>query len=340
VERIASDFARAAALYESEYIFCWMDWDGDNILTNGGIIDYGSLRQFGLFHHEYRYDDVDRMSTTITEQKNKARYIVQTFAQITDYLITGKKKPITSFKNHKSVKLFNTTYEQHKVTCLLRKIGFKPDTIELMSNDKSTMKLVREFQKSFSYFERAKSKKGLYAVSDGVTWDAIFCMRDILRELPEYYLDGNLSISADEFIEIARSNYATNMDSKLTPSRKKRITEFLALYNKIFEKAAQLRKTPATSVLREITTRSALINRYDRITGDSIIHIANRLIKAGKKVSSKEFYAMYEDFVEAQVLLPEYFPRGTKTNKRHKTANAKKAYHSMLDVVREHREGI
>src|SRR6185437_16206781 len=80
-EVMAKNFAKAAARFESEYIFCWMDWDGDNILTDGGIIDYGSIRQFGLYHWQYRYDDVDLMSTNLPEQRTKARYIVQTFIQ-------------------------------------------------------------------------------------------------------------------------------------------------------------------------------------------------------------------------------------------------------------------
>lgn len=98
LERITEDFARAAAQFESEYIFCWLDWDGDNILLDGAIIDYGSVRQFGLFHHEYRYDDVDRLSTTITEQRLKARYIVQATAQLADFLATGRKKNIKAFR--------------------------------------------------------------------------------------------------------------------------------------------------------------------------------------------------------------------------------------------------
>ena len=94
LKHVTEDFARAAAVFESEYVFCWLDWDGDNVLMNGAVLDYGSVRQFGLYHHEYRYDDVERMSTTITEQKNKAKYIVQTFAQIVDSVITRRKKPI------------------------------------------------------------------------------------------------------------------------------------------------------------------------------------------------------------------------------------------------------
>ena len=53
-DQILDDFSKTVARFEDEYIFCWMDWDGDNILMDGGIIDYGSIRQFGLFHHQYR----------------------------------------------------------------------------------------------------------------------------------------------------------------------------------------------------------------------------------------------------------------------------------------------
>jgi uncharacterized protein YdiU (UPF0061 family) len=67
LKKFSTTFAKMAATFEDEYIFCWLDWDGDNILMDGGIIDYGSVRQFGLFHYEYRYDDVDRYSTTIVE---------------------------------------------------------------------------------------------------------------------------------------------------------------------------------------------------------------------------------------------------------------------------------
>ena len=59
-------------------------------------------------------------------------------------------------------------------------------------------RLVKDFNKVFSYFERAKSSEGLVKVSDGVSWNAIFCMRDILRELPESNIE--LEINSDKNI--------------------------------------------------------------------------------------------------------------------------------------------
>ncbi|CAK9250197.1 unnamed protein product [Sphagnum jensenii] len=89
-EQVAKTFAKTAALFESHYIFCWLDWDGDNILAGGGIIDYGSVRQFGLFHRGYRYEDVDRYSTTIVEQKQKHGKSCETLRRLETFSLQEK----------------------------------------------------------------------------------------------------------------------------------------------------------------------------------------------------------------------------------------------------------
>ncbi len=64
-EEICKSFAEFVAKLDIDYIFAWLDWDGDNFLVDAGIIDYGSVRQFGLRHDRYRYDDVERFSTNL-----------------------------------------------------------------------------------------------------------------------------------------------------------------------------------------------------------------------------------------------------------------------------------
>src|ERR1700757_1888567 len=95
--RVARQYGEFGARLENEYIFCWLDWDGDNMLLDGGIIDYGSIRQFGLCHHRYRYDDVERFSTNLREQRSKARYLVQICAQMVDFVRTGEKRHARHF---------------------------------------------------------------------------------------------------------------------------------------------------------------------------------------------------------------------------------------------------
>jgi enamine deaminase RidA (YjgF/YER057c/UK114 family)/uncharacterized protein YdiU (UPF0061 family) len=132
-EAAAVSFARAAATFESEYVFCWLDWDGDNVLADGGIIDYGSVRQFGLYHREYRFDDSDRWSTTIPEQRTKARAIVQGFAQIRAFLLEGVKRPLGEFAHDPALARFDREFADTKQRLLLRKLGLRPATGALLA---------------------------------------------------------------------------------------------------------------------------------------------------------------------------------------------------------------
>lgn len=338
VERVAGDFAAMAARFESEYIFCWMDWDGDNILMDGGIIDYGSLRQFGLFHHEYRYDDVDRMSTTITEQRAKARYIVQTFAQIADFLVSGEKKNIKKFRRDPALRLFDDAFTAQKSELLAHKVGYGPGLRKKLLRDPEFVAALKEFGKVFSCFERVKSRRGPYDIADGITWDAVFCMRDLLRELPARYLAGERRIGAHEFVRILRSKYATRQDVALYPTRIRRINRLQRLYHRLLDRAATVSGLARERMLAEITERSSLLNRYERITGDAVLVASRRLIKSSKNMKVMEIYKLISGFVATQILVPEHPPqrdRASAWNRR-----CRLLYRSMIEIVAEHREGL
>ncbi|MCC6207297.1 MAG: YdiU family protein [Gammaproteobacteria bacterium] len=337
-QRIAADFGRMAARFESEYIFCWIDWDGDNILMDGGIIDYGSLRQFGLFHHEYRYDDVERMSTSIREQRAKARYVVQTFAQIADYLITGRKKNIKDFRADTAVKSFDAAFASHREELLLYKLGYAPEMHRRLLGDAVFHKDLHEFKRIFSHFERAKSKRGPYDIADGVTWDAVFCMRDVLRELPTRYQAGEHLLDVHEFIRIMRSRYASREDVLVYPARRRRINRFQVLYRRLLERAAMLTGRATGRLLAELVRRSALINRYERITGDAALIASKRLIKSRNTMNKNDIYKLVSGFASDQILSPERRREVPDTLAWDRCARI--LYQSMIRVVAEYREGL
>lgn len=330
---VALAFAETAAKFEDEYIFCWLDWDGDNILMDGGIIDYGSIRQFGLFHSEYRYDDVQRFSTSIMEQKQKARYIVQCFAQIADFLTTGKKKSLSQFRQHDVLKLF----DQHFIDCkdrnLLHKIGFKKAHQEELMKDHRN--LVQKFRRTYTYFERSKSKKGLYKVADGVTRDAIFSMRDILRELPQLYLTREAALSDEEFLEIIRSSYAKKSDLKLTEIRRRQILRYQKNYSALLETIQRTQRCEMSKILLELTMRSSVINKFDRVTGDSITFVVQKVQRLRPKLSAEELYQLAQDFSTYQDLNPDQKRVQNEAPPRHKNI-----MQNLYSIVRECREGI
>jgi uncharacterized protein YdiU (UPF0061 family) len=329
-------FAKIAADFEDEYIFCWLDWDGDNILMDGGIIDYGSVRQFGLFHHEYRFDDDDRYSTTILEQKKKAKYIIQCFIQIVDYIKTGDKKSISHFNKSSALTLFESMFSERKKENILRKVGFDPSLHHYLIKNHSDE--IESFAKAFSYFERAKSHRGMRTVNDGISWDAIFCMRDILRELPQLHLSRGEFIKDQEFIEILKSSYAKPKDLELTPYRKRKIRDFQKSYHKLVEVVSAHSKTSLSQTLLSVTMRSSVINRFDRVTGDSISTIRIMVMEKLKTLTPDRLYKLAKNFATYQNLDPENEYDQDDQLKKGKTRS--QIFKGFVEIVREYREGL
>lgn len=334
LKKQTESFAKMAAKFDDDYIFCWMDWDGDNILMDGGIIDYGSVRQFGLYHDEYRYDDVERYSTSLAEQKEKAKYTVQTFAQIVEYIKSGKRESIKSFKKHNACNQFDKDFEYFKDRTILEKIGFGKNQTDYLL--KKQRPLVQDFRKVFRYFESAKSIEGVHEVADGINWNAIFCMRDILRELPQLILVRGEEILEDEFVEIMSSTYATKKDLALNQNRKSKIKLFQTLYLNLVDTSSKGSKCDAAQTLLELTMRSSVINKFDRVTGDSITTVVTKVMNKRPKVSPDEMFQILQDFTFYQNLNPDNIlskPKGEK-GKEHKIVKG------MLKIVRDYREGI
>ena len=338
-EYIARRLAQATARFESDYLFVWLDWDGDNILMDGGIIDYGSVRQFGLYHHEYRFDDTDRWSTTIPEQKRKARYIVQTFIQMSDFLLRGKKNPIQNFTRHKLLKVFDQEFEQHLYRHLLYKIGFNESHREYLL--KEHQDLIKKFKGVFTYFEKAKSQRGPHKVLDGRTWDAIYCMRDMLRELPLHLFEKEAIMAPEVFMETMASSYANKRDRTFNEAKIRKIHEFQKRYLALVQQTAKTFKTTERKILLELGMRASIINQYDRITGNSIIEVTDKVLRERKRLSFDEMQKVIHDFIHYQKMRPD--PDAKKEMKNLNAVEERRSQQVMskiIGLVREHRESL
>jgi uncharacterized protein YdiU (UPF0061 family) len=335
LERICETFAKITAQFESEYVFCWLDWDGDNILADGGIIDFGSVRQFGLFHHEYRFDDDERWSTNIKGQKNKARYICQTFAQLVDYLKTGKKKPHKSFANAPVLKKFQKTFADHKLRLLLGRIGFTEDQANILMV--SNVKLVKQFEAVFATFERAKSRKGPTRVPDGITWNAIFSMRDVLRVLPRLLQDKWEHVPVKKFLATMRSSYASKKDVAPTFYKKRKAYLFQKYYMAMLSEVSKATGRPLPQVLDGVAARSEITNRYERITGDAVCLIGDELVNLRKTMQPDELHEAIDSFVKEQILIPE---KRIVQKKRRFSKKTSKLVSSIQEYLKEYREGL
>lgn len=335
LQQEARTFARIAAQFESEYIFCWLDWDGDNILANGGIIDFGSIRQFGLYHHEYRFDDVQRWSTNIKEQKRKARGIVQTFAQMCDYLITGKKKPLEHFRKHTALKEFDRNFEEAKREFLLRKIGFSAEQTKALM--KSHANLIRRFETFYYKLEAAKSSRGPVKVPDGITTNAVYSMRDMLRALPTHFSETDALMPERELLHAIKSKYADRKAGQLRPYLAFKLRRVQHHYRDLLAAAAKQARISTQKMSAQIAEKSAIINRYERITGDAICNISESFVRQRRQYSVDQFSQLLHHFISAQNLNPET-RRSQVTDP--KNQKARTLLQNLFKIVKDYREGL
>lgn len=328
----SASFAKFTAQLDIDYIFAWLDWDGDNVLADAGIIDYGSVRQFGIRHDQYRYDDVERFSTNLNEQRHKARQLIQTMAQMSDYIQTKNKKPLASFAKHPSVLNFNKEFARQRAHRLLYRIGFNEEQREKILQ---RPQLFEKFDREFSYFEKAKISGRMQNVADGVNHPALFNLRAALRELPAYLAKNGLDsrIPEDTFFKTILSGFAKNKDMKVRSKHKKHIQNFQNLY-------AELLKASQEKNLKSFCERSERLNREDRITGNALIQIVNELIKETKKgLPHEDLQNMIDQLVFNHLGLPE-----VQASRHFKTGPRKIArpelYNKMLNLIADHKEDI
>jgi len=338
-DECARTFARAAATFESEYVFCWLDWDGDNVLADGGIVDYGSVRQFGLFHREYRFDDTDRWSTTLPEQRQKARYIAQCFAQIRAYLLEGKKRPVEAFARDPALRIFDREFVATKTRLLARKLGVRAETGAFLI--RACPRELERFRRAFSYFERARSARGPQKVPDGLTWNAVFSMRDMLRELPARLLEsGGRPLPARELLALGLSSYAARADRRPSTARLRMASRFQKTYLALLRAASAHEARPLADVLHEVARRSAVINRRDRITGDGVDYATDRLIRYRRRLTSGKLHRVIAAFLDHQDLNPPEPAADRAPPARPPAHDVRRVLDRLIEAVAEMRHGL
>jgi hypothetical protein len=343
VEKLCENFAKFTAYLDRDFIFAWLDWDGDNVLANGGIIDYGSVRQFGLRHDEYRYDDVDRFSTNLNEQKLKARLMIQNFVQMKDFLETGVKRPISEFKSDPILKVFDQRFHHHLMDRFLYQLGFDEGLRRILLNLHGSS--VREFFQVQSEFERIKTHRKAQKVPDGIHRPAIFNMRSIMAKMPSYILEnGATAMPAREFFDLILSSQALRRDRRFNGQHKKRIQLWQRKYLRLIKKVT----TPHNieKLLKGLKTRSEKVNREDRMTGNGLINVVDELLKFRKKgAGPAQIQALIDEFIDHQTLNPDFreppsAPRGKGGGPAAKTPVPVSLLHTLLTVTYGYREDI
>jgi hypothetical protein len=280
LEEVTKSFAKFTGFLDRNYIFAWMDWDGDNVLANAGIIDYGSIRQFGLRHDQYRYDDVERMSTNLNEQKKKARQIIQVFAQIVDFIKTGERKTFEHFSQDPSLTNFDKITELSIHDYFLYQMGLTETQRRLAMESRHA--LVADLYAKYFALETTKTSAKTRKVPDGINRPAIFNMRKGLQFLAsDYDRKDPHCPNAKLFFKKILAQSTKGKDRRLTLNTKRKITAFLNAYYCLVGHVFGLNPVAASS--QSWARRAQNINRQDRITGDGVLIVVDEIMRAKKR---------------------------------------------------------
>lgn len=328
LQEMCEIFAHFAAILDRDYIFAWLDWDGDNVLANGGIIDYGSIRQFGLRHDQYRYDDVDRFSTNLNEQSSKAKQIVQAFAQLVDFLKNKKKRPIGEFSSHPILDQYDESFEYHTLKRFLAQVGFKEEQQEQLIDEQ--YEEIQDLYKSFAVLEATKTLKKLEKVADGLNRPAILNMRKGLSLLLDHYTDNSDKPNAEEFFKNVLAKSAKGNDRKIRPATKSNINEFFRRYESLV--VSHITK----SNIRGFQSRCEKVNRPERITGDGLIHVVDKIMRVWKHGRTEP------DFLQKAIenMIADQSPEPSDRPKLNKGRRISSLTNTLLSLVDGYKESI
>jgi hypothetical protein len=334
---IARAYGTMAAVCEEEYIFNWLAWDGDNMLATGAIIDYGSIRQFAARHDRYRYDDDDRFSSTLPEQRFWARELVKVFTQAAHFARTGRKRNLRRFKNSPALRQFDAWYERQREWRLLWHLGFTSQQIEVLRRHGRSE--IGDLRRALDFFEQAKIARGMEKLSDGITHRPIFLIRNLLRELPAHYLNqcggrfGEM-MPPEQFCRTMAASYASRHDLRMTPARVARARNFQKCYQRLVSVVG-----PYEQVLPGLAERAAIINFEHRITGNAIICIVEKILEMKDQLSRDELQSAIDAFIESQVLIPNQHKPIPQEFLDHPTGKARLIC-AMLEQLEECKETI
>lgn len=332
------EFAEFTAILDIDYIFAWLDWDGDNVLADAGIIDYGSVRQFGIRHDKYRYDDVERFSTNLNEQKKKAQLVVQTLVQLCDYVKTKSKKPLKEFTHHAIVKKFDSRFAEYRTDRLLYRMGFS--AIQRENIKIHGQELFEKFDREFSYFERAKISGRVQKVADGINHPALFNMRKALRILPSTVFTPKTEATKveNDFFRSILSSFAKSKDTHIRKKHRTHIQSLIKLYGQMVSVASKKQKSP--SVVSEISKRSEKLNSELRITGNALIQIVSEILDQKRRgLDHKSIQNVIDHFILQHSDFPEVTV-GRFYSKKPKLVSQPEFYEKLLKLIQVHQEDI
>src|SRR5258705_5779405 len=203
------------------------------------------------------------------------------------YVSYGEKQNVRAFKDAGCLKAFDTAYENESNYRIVWRMWFTSEQADQLMQ--TARKEIKEFHRSFTYFEDLKVSRGIEKLPDGFTHKPVFLIRNLLRQLPAYYVAQTLNRVDDEsaylpdelFLRVMAASYVGKRDLQLTPSRSAHVKNFQQCYLRLIAALGE----PIDESLKTLQERSAIINHRHRLTGDALVYIIEEVIAITGKIN-------------------------------------------------------
>ncbi len=328
---MAKNFAKLVAYCDDHYIFCWLDWDGDNILVEGGFLDFGSVRYFGLYHSEYRYDDEDEPSPCLLEQKENALKTIKVMAQAVDYIENGIINDIASYSDHPVLNLFEQEYDLQKLNNTLFKMGLPRSTFKPLIAQHA--QLIRDYRESYRGLELEKTDRSKRTNQFDIPLKALFCTNNLLREYPRLLLESDKEPSDETLLQLLLADDHQLADFTVKTHWLETLAAFRQHYHSLLELVCACSNLSKQDMLKVIAERAAIVNKRDRITGTGLRAIWDLVLREEQRVGPEAFYQFMEAIIAYQNTDPDITPKMPKEYPQH-------LFDKALKIFEQHRYGF
>jgi hypothetical protein len=121
----------------------------------------------------------------------------------------------------------------------------------------------------------------------------------------------------------------------------KKIKRFQVAYLNLVDLSAKDQKKERHQLLLDITMRSSVINKYDRVTGDSITYVVQKVSKCRPRLKAEEVFQIMSEFAHYQTLDPDLRMKTAELDPGDNSPSRQKnILRDMAGIVRECREGL
>ena len=163
----------------------------------------------------------------------------------------------------------------------------------------------------------------------------------MLRELPLHLFEQEASMPPEVFMDTIASSYARKQDRMLHEAKIRKIRDFQKQYRALVQQTAKAFKTTERKILLELGMRSSVINQYDRITGNSILEVTDKVLRERKRLSFDEMQKVFHDFIQYQKMHPDPDTKNDMKNLNSvEQRRSQQVMHKLMGLVREHRESL